>query len=201
MRILRGRGYRPTPSRHEPGGARPRPRHCVHRYRDAVSVHDHSLRELRHRWSGLGGSTLDDLVGDLEASYVGATLRAIAPRGLALVGLPRWYGKRFVAAPDSTTTLAGTNLLRIPGAPHLTETLPMTAEIAPSWADARPAVVVTYPSGGARPWRWVRDEVRRWDDGVLLGLTFVDLPGLRRAPGTPFVLRRADRPRGVTARG
>jgi hypothetical protein len=51
-----------------------------------------------------------------------------------------------------------------------------------------------------RPWRRVPaaagpSDGRTWDDTTLLGMTFVERPGLRRLPGTPFVLqRRTDHP-------
>ncbi|WP_206509285.1 hypothetical protein C5142_20005 [Rhodococcus sp. BGS-1C] len=157
-----------------------------------MTIHDHTLRKLGRAWGTLATPQLTDLVGDFEASYVGRPLRAVAPRGLALVGLPRWYGKRFAASPNRPGTLDGQNLLRPTRGAGLTETLPMSAAIGSSLADGRPALLVTYPADGPRPWRWVRDEFRPWHpDGVLLGMTFVDVPGLRRAPGTPFVLTRA----------
>jgi cholesterol oxidase len=56
-------------------------------------------------------------------------------------------------------------------------------------ADGRPSVVVTYAADGPRPWRWVRDELRVGSDGVLVGMSYVDRPVLRRG-GLPFLLRR-----------
>ncbi|WP_199906895.1 hypothetical protein [Aeromicrobium chenweiae] len=154
-----------------------------------MTIHDESLRDLRRGWGSLADPRLTDLTGTFEASYVGAPLRTIAPRGLAIVGLPRWFGKRFIASGIDPARLDGVNLLRSGGG--LTETLPMTAALGPSLADGRPALLVTYPRDAPRPWRWVRDEFRPWDDHTLLGMTFVDLAGLRRAPGTPFVLSRS----------
>ncbi len=156
-----------------------------------MTIHDRSLRDLRRAWRTLEQPALSDLTGTFEASYVGAPLRAIAPRGLALVGLPRWFGKRFAVGADDSHRLDGVNLVRTRGGAGLDETLPMTAAIGPSFADDEPALVVSYPADARRPWRWVRDEFRPWQDGVLLGMTFVDLPGLRRSPGTPFVLARS----------
>lgn len=159
-----------------------------------MSIHDHGLRELRQAWGSLDQPRLSDLVGVFEASYVGAALQAVAPRGLALVGLPRWFGKSFVVSPDHPTTLDGLNLLRVEDGPGLTETLPMSATVGPSFGDHRAALIVTYPGDAPRPWRWVRDEFRPWSRDVLLGMTFVDLPGLRHRPGTPFVLSRTTVP-------
>ncbi|MCL3817327.1 hypothetical protein [Aeromicrobium wangtongii] len=163
-----------------------------------MSIHDHRLAELRRRWATLPAPRLDDLTGVFEASYVGAPLRAVAPRGLGLIGLPRWFGKRFEPSPGDPGTLSGINLLRTDAA-TLRPTLPMSARIAPSLADGDPALVVSYPADAPRPWRWVRDEFRPWDDTTLLGMTFVEVPGLRRLPGTPFVLQRADEQPVVSA--
>ncbi|MRJ75429.1 hypothetical protein GEV29_02670 [Aeromicrobium sp. SMF47] len=157
-----------------------------------MTIHDHSLRALRRAWGSLPDPRLADLSGTFEASYVGAPLRTVAPRGLALVGLPRWFGKRFRPTDADAAHLTGVNLLRGADGTGLSETLPMTATVGPSLADGRPALLVTYPGDAPRPWRWVRDEFRPWDDDTLLGMTFVDVPGLRRAPGTPFVLTRRD---------
>lgn len=143
-----------------------------------------TVRSLRRAWSGYRPLAPDEVVGDLEASFV-APLRAIAPRGLGLLGLPRWYGKRFVARGE---TAHGVNLVR-DGDAGLREVLPMQAGVDASLADGRPALVVRYGADAPRPWRWVRDELREAPDGTIVGMTYVDAPGLRRV-GTPFLLKR-----------
>lgn len=108
----------------------------------------------------------------------------MAPPGLGLVGLRDWHGKRF---RHGAVGIEGINLVRR-GA-GLVEVLPMTLTEGRSLADGRPALVVTYEVDAPRPWRWVRDEIRTAaDGGGLVGMTFVDLPGLRRLGGTPFLL-------------
>ncbi|MFC5177871.1 FAD-dependent oxidoreductase [Nocardioides taihuensis] len=151
-----------------------------------------SLLTLRRQWSDLRppetDAVLHDSAGDLEASFV-APLARIAPAGLGLLGLPRWYGKRFwhTAAGD----IEGANLVRRDG--HLVETLPMRLAQAPSLADGRPALVISYAHDSPWPWRLVRDEIRAAPEGPgLVAMTFVDLPGMRRV-GTPFLLT----PRGA----
>lgn len=140
-------------------------------------------RALLARFRTLPGDDLAALAGTHEAVFVGpAPLRAAAPRAIALGGMPQWYGKRF--APGEGT-LRGVNLVR--GGAE--EALPMTAAIAPSWLDGRPAIVVSYAPGAPPPWRWVRDEFRVADDATLLGLTFAVTPRLR-ALAAPFVLER-----------
>ncbi|MBM9459023.1 hypothetical protein JK386_03845 [Nocardioides sp. zg-536] len=152
----------------------------------------YTVLSLRRAWSGLVPPAPEEVVGDLRASFV-APLRTVAPRGLGLIGLPRWYGKRFRREGASVT---GVNLLRSPGhstggsTGELVETLPMQVQLGVSLADDLPALVVTYPKESPRPWPWVRDELRVLPDGTILGMTFVDLPGLRRTGGTPFLLTR-----------
>lgn len=150
-----------------------------------------SLGALRAAWSTLKAPALTDFVGDFEAAFVGGPLRAVAPRGLALAGLPRWYGKRFAPPRPGADVLQGVNLLTARSGRDLEETLPMTAVIGASLGDGRPAVIVTYPADSRVPWRWVRDEFRVWNGDTLLGMTFIDLPTARRAGGTPFTLTRA----------
>ena len=142
---------------------------------------------LVRAWSSLPAPALDDVVGTLRADFV-APLRHVAPVGLRLVGLPRWHGKRF--APSAPGELAGVNLVRVRGGSgSLEERLPMRAVAGVGLADGLPAVVVTYAADGPRPWRWVRDELRVGPDGVLVGMSYVDRPLLRRG-GLPFLLHR-----------
>lgn len=146
---------------------------------------------LRRTWSTLAPLKAADLVGDHEAEFV-APLRAVAPFGLGLIGLPRWYGKRFVTAADGSTT--GVNLLHGggggSGAASLQETMPMSVRDGVSRIDGRPAVIIDYAPGTRAPWPWIRDELRSLEDGTIVGMTIVDVRGLSWIGGTPFLLRR-----------
>lgn len=143
-----------------------------------------TLLGLKRAWSGLETPLLGDLEGDHEASFV-PPLTTIAPAGLGLIGLPKWFGKRIrpAGAPE-----AGVNLLRT--STGLVETMPMEVRLGPSLADGQTCVVVTYPEKTRKPWPWVRDELRLLPDGRLLGMTYVDLPILRATGGTPFILTK-----------
>lgn len=143
-----------------------------------------SQTRLRRAWTSLRPPVLHDLAGDHEALFPGPPgFPVVARRGLGLVGLPRWYGKRFAA--DGATAV---NLVQPAG--RLEETLPMTVRLAPSLLDGLEAAVLEYPPSSRLPWRHVRDELRVAGPGLLAGMTVVDLPGLRRV-GTPFLLRAA----------
>jgi hypothetical protein len=138
-----------------------------------------SLTALRRKWRELPEPPLDAMQGLFEGEFVGPrAVRAAFGNGLALFGMRGWHGKRF----DSPTQ--GINRLKDGTG------FPMYAEIAPSYADGRKAIVATYGDAERPPFRWIRDEFRELDDDTLLGLSFVDAPGLRRL-GTPFLLRRA----------
>ncbi len=145
-----------------------------------------SLPGLVAQWHALPAPPLSALVGTREAAFVGpAVLRALAPRGLGMLGLRRWFGKRFSGTGHE---LHGVNLLRDGTAGELREHLRMRAVIGASRVDGLPAVVVTYGRDAPLPWRYVRDEFRNVGDGRLLGLTVLDVAGIRRL-GTPFVLQ------------
>lgn len=143
-----------------------------------------TVSRLRARWTAATCPEPGELAGDWRAEFV-RPLTRVAPVGLGLVGLPRWHGKRFRV---TGTGVQGVNLLRAGGFGGTVETLPMAVRTGPSYADGAPALLVAYRPDGPRPWRWVRDELRMLEPGVLVGLTFVDVGPLRRLPGTPFLL-------------
>lgn len=153
-----------------------------------VGAVKNTLFGLRSRWSSLEAVSLDELTGDHEAEFL-APLRRLAPAGLGLIGLPRWFGKRFRPGPDSSAT--GVNLVRPSGPGEaLDEVMPMQVRTGRSVIDGGPAVVIDYAPGTRAPWPWVRDELRRLDDRTLVGMTVLDVRGLRLLGGTPFLLRR-----------
>jgi len=150
-----------------------------------------SMLALLRVWSDLPAPEIDDLVGDFRAEFV-KPLRHLAPAGLGLLGLPRWYGKRFAPSLDGGpgSTPYGINILRPKGAGAFEERLPMRVVAGTGLTDGRPAIVVTYAADAPRPWRWVRDELRAGPEGALVGMSYVDRPLLRRA-GLPFLLTRS----------
>jgi cholesterol oxidase len=149
--------------------------------------------ELRRLWHSLPPPAAERIAGDHRAELIGpGPWVAFARRGLGLVGLPGWYGKRFSPGAGYGTGAAspGINLLG-PAPATAAETLPMSLSVGPSRAYGMAAAIVTYPPGSPWPWRRVRDEFRVADERRLLGMTFVDLPGASRR-GTPFWLVRTD---------
>ena len=137
-----------------------------------------SVRGLRRTWRSLPEPSLDAMAGTFDGELVGpGPVPLLLSAGLALCGMPGWHGKRF------DTPSRGVNRLA-PGTGF-----PMHAVIRDSYADGRPAIVATYGDRERPPFRWLRDEFRPLDERTLLGLSFVDAPGLRRA-GVPFLLHR-----------
>jgi hypothetical protein len=107
---------------------------------------------------------------------------------MSVTGVHGWWGKQFRPAGDS---LEGENLVRRRNG--LVESIPMTARIAPSRVDGRPAILIEYPADAPWPHNRVRDELRPLGERTLLGLSF----GLPFSPrgGAPFILHRRDRAR------
>jgi cholesterol oxidase len=143
--------------------------------------------DLRRLWGALPAPEPPELAGSHRAVFVGpGPMRAAAPRALDLAGLPGWFGKRF-SSPDPGGVLRGMNLLRGDADGDLVEYLPMQAQIEPSVLDGAPVLVATYGGDAPLPWRHVRDEFRRVGPGLLLAMTVVDRPLLRKV-GVAFAL-------------
>ncbi|MBZ0253633.1 MAG: hypothetical protein K8I02_09870, partial [Candidatus Methylomirabilis sp.] len=144
-----------------------------------------SLAALRARFSELAAPDAAALTGPWRGAFIGpAWLRAVAPRGLALVGLRGWLGKEIAGEKGEAA-----NLVRRGGA--LARVLPMRLSEAPSLWDGRPCARLSYPRGSPAHWPWVVDELRTLDARRLLGLSFLDLRLARRSP-LPFLLVRAE---------
>jgi hypothetical protein len=153
---------------------------------DPGRVDLHSLRALQSAFRAAPEPTVDDLVGEHEAEFVGpAWLRAAAPLTMRLLGMPGWCGKRF--DPDSGDgILRGVNRVRRGGV--VSDSIPIAARLDASRMDGRAALVITYPPEARFPWPRVRDEFRPFGAGTLLGITF----GIPLSPpgGTPFLMHR-----------
>jgi hypothetical protein len=146
-----------------------------------------SVRGLQRAFRAAPAPELAALVGTHKARFAG-WLRVGAPLSMSLTGMHGWWGKRFRLPRGEGQTLEGENLLYRQG--RLVESIPMTAEIAPSRVDGRSVILIRYPPDARWPHYRVNDELRPLDQRTLLGLSF----GLPLAPrgGAPFVLHRRD---------
>lgn len=70
-----------------------------------------------------------------------------------------------------------------------TEALTMQCVPEPSLVDGRAGLSLHYGPTAPRPWRWVRDELRAFDDDTLLCMTVIELPLLKHL-SFPFLLLR-----------
>lgn len=123
--------------------------------------------------------------GDYLVTFVGpAPLRVVAPRAIALGGMPGWRGKRFSSGGEAM------NLVDDDEGGPTREILPMRVTLESSWLDGGRVIVCSYGADSPMPWRWVRDEFRPLDDGRLIGLTFAGGPWSRVA-AAPLVLTRS----------
>lgn len=152
---------------------------------DPVTTHlPTSIAALRALFSQAVAPTALPAPGDYLVSFVGpAPLTVVAPRAIALGGMPGWQGKRFDGAGRAA------NLVDDDKTGAHREIIPMTVTLEPSWLDGRPAIVCSYGADSPVPWRWVRDEFRPLDDRRLIGLTFAGGPWSRVA-AAPLLLTR-----------
>jgi hypothetical protein len=130
---------------------------------------------------------LSALEGRHEAKFAG-WIRVGGPPAMGLTGMLGWWGKQFRWPPGGGDSLEGENLVRRRG--EIMESIPMTAEIAPSRVDGRATILIRYPPDARWPHHRVNDELRPLDEETLLGLSF----GLPLSPegGAPFILHRRD---------
>lgn len=144
-----------------------------------------SLGALRTLFAQATPPTELPAAGDYLVTFVGpAPLKVVAPRAIALGGMPGWQGKRFLSDGRATNLVDDDNS----GTPE--EILPMRVSLEPSWLDGRPVIVCSYGADSPVLWRWVRDEFRALDDRRLLGLTFAGGPWSRPL-AAPLLLTRA----------
>jgi hypothetical protein len=144
-----------------------------------------SVRALQRMFREASAPELAALAGRHEARFAG-WLRLGGPLAMRLTGMPGWWGKQFRVPAGGGDRLEGENVLHRRG--RLVESIPMTAQIAPSRVDGRPVILIKYPSDARWPHSRVNDELRPLDEHTLLGLSF----GLPLAPrgGAPFILHR-----------
>ncbi len=144
-----------------------------------------SLVEFREFFGSLAAPTPASLLGAYRAAFVGpGWVRFMAGPALALTGLGGWWGKEFLA--DGTAV----NLVVSDG--KLVRRFPMELINAPSLIDRKPGLSLRYRTGSPFPWMFVVDELRRVDSSTLLGMTLVDVRGLR-STAFPFILKKSEK--------
>lgn len=150
------------------------------------TLHKASLGELKALFATLPAPAPAQRRGFFRATFIGpAWIRLSARPSLEISGLPGWQGKAFLSADDATNVLRKGDVT--------VQALAMRVTAVTSRADGQPGLALTYPPQNGKPapvpWRWVRDEIRQFDEDTILAFTFVDLPLLRHV-GFPFLLTR-----------
>jgi hypothetical protein len=127
---------------------------------------------------------VDSLIGRYQACFVGpGWLRKAAGPALAVSGLGGWWGKEFSTNGEAVNIVLRAGIFSTRFAMKLVQ--------ARSFLDDRQGLALHYQPGSPLPWPFIVDELRRVDDNLLLGMTLVNIRGLRGL-AFPFVLRRID---------
>jgi hypothetical protein len=141
----------------------------------------HWRRKYEAQFASLAPPPRGSLTGRFQGEFVGPLwLRLGAPVLLAVLGMPRWWGKQFTAQGE------GVNLVR--RGKQLRPAVPLVLREAPSRVDGQRGVQVEYPPQSAH-WRLFVDELRWLNGRTVLAMSRVNLPLLRRVR-LPFLLHQ-----------
>lgn len=137
-----------------------------------------SLHHWRSRFQELPAAVPE--VQSFKSAFAGPTwLLFLAPPGLALLGMPRWCGKRFLDHGEGINLLKGIRSIR--------PAYPFHWKEASSAIDQKPCLQITYMPDARWPWPHVVDELRVLDERTWLGMTYVKGPSWMQLP-LPFLL-------------
>ena len=160
----------------------------------------YSFDELHKLFKEGKAPSFDEIEGNTAGSFLALNPKAAWWRKAALVitlaitfanPLARWKGKRFVTPFDEEKKGKGINLFQNRLFP---QRFGIDTSIEKSLFDQKPCLAVTYPHFPSSLFG-LRDELRRIDDGVLLGQGHHKLPwGKQYALQGYFVLCAVDRP-------
>lgn len=140
------------------------------------------LNQFRELFKSLPVPAAGSLPGVYLAAFVGpGWLRSSAGPALALSGLGGWWGKEFFQDGSAVNILCRSGVF--------TDKFRMNMVDCASMIDAQNGLSLNYQPGSPFPWMFIVDELRRMDDNCLLGMTMVNLPGLRGF-SFPFILRK-----------
>ena len=149
--------------------------------RTSLSARRHWRQRYEAHFASLAPPPRGSLTGRFQGEFVGPLwLRLGAPVLLAVLGMPRWWGKEFNAQGE------GVNLVR--RGKQLYPAVPLVLREAPSRVDGQRGVQVEYPPESAH-WRLFVDELRWMNGKTVLAMSRVNLPLLRRLR-LPFLLHQ-----------
>jgi hypothetical protein len=143
-----------------------------------------SLHQFRDFFNTLANPEPASLSGIYRATFVGpGWLRASAGPALALTGLGGWWGKEIHTD--------GTAINIVLRAGKFSKRFRMKFVNKRSFIDGRDGLALHYQPGNPFPWMFIVDEIRRVDGKTLLGMTIVNLRGLRSL-ALPFTLEKTE---------
>lgn len=153
-----------------------------------VSLHDRTTlpegERLGYYFKAFRGASrleASEFHGVYDGYIVGpAWFRVAFRRMMALGGLHGWGGKEFDHAGN------GGNLCRRGGAVKKVARMYVAGAVA-SALDGKKTLILRYR--GSSPLGFLQDEIRRFDENTVLGMTYLDIGPGRRAP-MPFALVR-----------
>jgi hypothetical protein len=141
---------------------------------------DAPLSRYRSLFLSLPPLRAEDFDGAYDGLLLGPAWFQLAfRRMLDAGGLRGWRGKEFHEGK-------GLNLVERGGTVEKIARMRITG-VFPSRLDGQPTLSLGYESKG--PLGKIRDEIRRYDERTVLGMTYVDRPVLSALP-MPFGLRR-----------
>lgn len=141
------------------------------------------LRKFRTLFGALSIPQANSLPGRYHDTFVGpAWLRIAVKPALLITGLGGWWGKEIFQ--DGTAI----NIVLRNG--KLSRCFPMKVICGKSVLDRQNGLALRYQKGNPFPWMFIIDEIRRIDEITLLGMSRLNIPGLRWF-AIPFVLQKS----------
>jgi hypothetical protein len=141
------------------------------------------LRKFRALFGALPIPEANSLPGKYHGTFVGpAWLRIGVKPALPVTGLGGWWGKNIFE--DST----GINIILRNG--QFSTRFPMELICGKSVIDGQEGLALRYQKGNPFLFMFIVDEIRRIDGITLLGMSRLNVPGLRWF-AIPFVLQKS----------
>ena len=140
------------------------------------------LRRFRNLFASLDVPDVNHLAGKYKGTFVGpAWVRWLVKPLLWITGLGGWWGK------DVDASGKAINIVLRKG--KFPTHFPMEFIREKSQIDGTLGMTLYYQKGNPFPWMFIVDEMRQLDEITLLGMSHLNIPGLRWF-ALPFVLQK-----------
>jgi hypothetical protein len=149
-------------------------------FKSWIELNQMKLGDFPNLYHSLITPEVSSLKGYYQGHFVGPNwLRQIADPGLILAGLRGWWGKYFTGDGKAVNLVKQDETL--------IEIFPMTIIHGTSLIDGKPGLRLHYESSNPFPWPYIVDELRQFESGILLGMTFIKARMLQGLV-LPFIL-------------